>query len=580
MRTISYKLDDLKKVVIPIGYEGENNHTRVIIDAGEVFKQYPEAAVALTVQPPKGTMYPAIVTRDGDTVTWDVKDSDCASNGNGEAQFTFTNDTVVVKSVVTKIKVQRSLHTEGPAPDPILSWLDTASETLEEADQAIEAATEAAAAAEAAAEDLEALDDITKAALAGDVGKALSPKTVENGVVTEWQFVEPGAGTEDYTDLDNKPSIAGVTLSGNKTLEDLGIAADDDLDNLADEVSDVKTAIHGVEYAGKLLKNPVKSALLNLFDHVVFSDGNAQIYIDALKEAWQPDGTLDSISAVFTQGSAVIYTTDSLDVLRQYLVVTGIYIKDSVEFTDEITDYTLSGTLTEGTSTITVTYGEETATFTVTVTTQSDIPSAYQKVEYIGSTGSDAYIIFDEIAPDTLNEIIKYEFDIDFKFDEWTDKGSNSNIIASFNTSAGGWIGYNKSVNAICMGTSSGCYFTDNNPTTRHSYHYSVNIHSWTGKLERDDNESIERNFTQDTFTDKGFCLFSGATSISSRSQQYDFAGKIYGFSMTYNGAPLLELVPCYRKSDNVIGFYDKVGNTFYTNTGSGTFTKGSDVNV
>ena len=124
MRTISYKLDDLKKVVIPIGYEGENNHTRVIIDAGEVFKQYPEAAVALTVQPPKGTMYPAIVTRDGDTVTWDVKDSDCASNGNGEAQFTFTNGTVVVKSVVTKIKVQRSLHTEGPAPDPILSWLD------------------------------------------------------------------------------------------------------------------------------------------------------------------------------------------------------------------------------------------------------------------------------------------------------------------------------------------------------------------------------------------------------------------------------------------------------------------------
>ena len=246
MRTISYKLDDLKKVVIPIGYEGENNHTRVIIDAGEVFKQYPEAVVALTVQPPKGTMYPAIVTRDGDTVTWDVKDSDCASNGNGEAQFTFTNSTVVVKSVVTKIKVQRSLHTEGPAPDPIQNWLDTASETLEEADQAIEAATDAAAAAAAAVEDLEALDDITKAALAGDVGKALSPKTVENGVVTEWQFVEPGAGTDDYADLDNKPSIAGVTLSGNKTLEDLGIAAADDLDNLAGEVSDVKTAIQGV----------------------------------------------------------------------------------------------------------------------------------------------------------------------------------------------------------------------------------------------------------------------------------------------------------------------------------------------
>ena len=212
MRTISYKLDDLKKVVIPIGYEGENNHTRVIIDAGEVFKQYPEAAVALTVQPPKGTMYPAIVTRDGDTVTWDVKDSDCASNGNGEAQFTFTNGTVVVKSVVTKIKVQRSLHTEGPAPDPILSWLDEAEEVLD---------------------DLAAMDNIAKTAEAGDIGKALSPKTVEDGVVTEWQYVEPGAGTEDYTDLENKPKIGGVELSGDKSLHDLGIAAESDIPDVS-----------------------------------------------------------------------------------------------------------------------------------------------------------------------------------------------------------------------------------------------------------------------------------------------------------------------------------------------------------
>ena len=81
MRTISYKLDDLKKVVIPIGYEGENNHTRVIIDAGEVFKQYPAAVATLKVKPPHGTIYPVVVRREGDTVIWDVKETDCASNG-------------------------------------------------------------------------------------------------------------------------------------------------------------------------------------------------------------------------------------------------------------------------------------------------------------------------------------------------------------------------------------------------------------------------------------------------------------------------------------------------------------------
>lgn len=61
-----------------------------------------------------------------------------------------------------------------------------------------------------------------------DIGKALSPKTVTNGRVTEWQF-EPisggGGGTSDYGDLENKPQINSVTLAGNKSLADLGIAS-------------------------------------------------------------------------------------------------------------------------------------------------------------------------------------------------------------------------------------------------------------------------------------------------------------------------------------------------------------------
>lgn len=40
-----------------------------------------------------------------------------------------------------------------------------------------------------------------------------------------------------------------------------------------------------------------------------------------------------------------------------------------------------------------------------------------------------------------------------------------------------------------------------------------------------------------------------------------------------------LDLVPCYRKADNVIGMYDLVTDTFVTKTGTGTLTKGADVN-
>lgn len=54
-------------------------------------------------------------------------------------------------------------------------------------------------------------------------------------------------------------------------------------------------------------------------------------------------------------------------------------------------------------------------------------------------------------------------------------------------------------------------------------------------------------------------------------------ASKIYSFVATNNGTEKLNLIPCYRKSDNVIGMYDSVSRTFYTNAGSGTFVKGDD---
>lgn len=39
------------------------------------------------------------------------------------------------------------------------------------------------------------------------------------------------------------------------------------------------------------------------------------------------------------------------------------------------------------------------------------------------------------------------------------------------------------------------------------------------------------------------------------------------------------DLMPCYRKSDNVIWMLDKVNDVFYENTGTWTFTKWPDVN-
>lgn len=53
---------------------------------------------------------------------------------------------------------------------------------------------------------------------------------------------------------------------------------------------------------------------------------------------------------------------------------------------------------------------------------------------------------------------------------------------------------------------------------------------------------------------------------------------KIYSLDITIDGVKERDFVPCYRKADNVIGLYDLVYKQFYTNAGSGTFTKGNDV--
>ena len=58
---------------------------------------------------------------------------------------------------------------------------------------------------------------------------------------------------------------------------------------------------------------------------------------------------------------------------------------------------------------------------------------------------------------------------------------------------------------------------------------------------------------------------------------QYAYA-KLYSMKIYENEDLVRDFMPCYRKSDNVIGLYDKVNKQFYTNAGSGAFSKGDDV--
>lgn len=118
---------------------------------------------------------------------------------------------------------------------------------------------------------------------------------------------------------------------------------------------------------GQGVSDDLKAALLQIAQKVAYIDDQGQTYYDALYDALYPEKTLLSITANFQQGQAVVYNTDSLDSLKQYLTVTAIYDDASTE-TAPSSAYTLSGTLTTGTSVITVTYEGKTDAFNVVVT--------------------------------------------------------------------------------------------------------------------------------------------------------------------------------------------------------------------
>ena len=264
MKTKSYRLEDLKSVKICIGYVGENKHTQVRIDCSSAFAEYPGATPALSVRPPRGGIYPAVIETDGNIVVWTVTNSDLLFRGDGEIQLSFILGDVVKKTEVGKFEVHRSIITTANVPDPVAEWLIRA--------------TAAAAAAEAAAQHqpkieneywyvwdadaedyvstgikakgdkgdpgtpgdpsvliddtstgldktwsaskqntlLRALQVLEPAASASDVGKFLKVKLVSNGKVTEYEFGEGGSGSFDVTIL--APQFVESQAYDNNTL--------------------------------------------------------------------------------------------------------------------------------------------------------------------------------------------------------------------------------------------------------------------------------------------------------------------------------------------------------------------------
>lgn len=224
--------------------------------------------------------------------------------------------------------------------------------------------------------------------------------TIANEVTWEWSGVSTANArasvvtpSDAGTELARILKIVGRKLVGNTELADLRVGYDGttyasagaavrgqigelhtEIGDLSDlETEDQTNLVAAINEAassgGGGLTEAVKAALLQIAQKVAYIDQNGQTYYNALYNALYPPAELVSIAAVYTQ-SGTVYTTDTLDSLKNDLVVTATF-DDLSTRTVPAPDYTLSGTLTVGTSTITVGYGGKTTTFNVTVTRAS-----------------------------------------------------------------------------------------------------------------------------------------------------------------------------------------------------------------
>lgn len=154
-------------------------------------------------------------------------------------------------------------------------------------------------------------------------------------------------------------------------------------------------------------------------------------------------------------------------------------------------------------------------------------------------------------------------------------------ILARFkNTSAsgaGGIYGVYKAGESSALYANATYYGYDEN-NTKVNTNVSVDT-SWhetthnfvTGKLTLDNTET---SFSPFTFTNTNNCPLFARTYNNAIG--YYFSGEIAYWKVYRNGVLYMSLVPCKDPSDEV-GMYDTVNGRFYDNSGTGSFTAGTE---
>lgn len=190
---------------------------------------------------------------------------------------------------------------------------------------------------------------------------------------------------------------------------------------------------------------------------------------------------------------------------------------------------------------------------------QGSLPSEYQEVEYIESSGVQL-----------IDTLVTPSSNIDL---EITAQGLNT---ALENGASDNW-----ATNALQL-----CFFGASNKIRAiygniGVYDFDIDVNSQFNKARINGNgefyinDNLVYSFKADEFEGSNtICLFGCRYPNVVKT-----SGRIKNAKIYRNGVLIRNFIPCYRKSDNVIGMYDLISNKFFVEvSGGGAFIKGNNV--
>lgn len=219
-------VDGISTTLLTLGFEGEQNHTQVVIYWTALYEQYPSATATMVIKPPTGDAYPKVITQDENRILWDVSAADTSIPGSGSYQLTFTDGDEIIKTFIGSYRVLNSITGSGEAPDPVTDWVNEANEVLASIPNTINEAVDNAL--EEAKESGDFKGDPGEPGAKGDKGDPGDPAPAEEVAEAVDAYLE-----ENFSNPSNPPLDRSLTSA-------LSAAP-------ADLVGDLKNAITSIE---------------------------------------------------------------------------------------------------------------------------------------------------------------------------------------------------------------------------------------------------------------------------------------------------------------------------------------------